>query len=74
MSNIPGYDRLLKVYESLKSAVFRASRQDDTQPVVLKVLKNEYPSFEELTQYKQEYEITRNLNHSGTLGIIGVYD
>ena len=73
MTNIPGYDRLSRIYESSKSAVIRAFRQNDTQLVVLKILQNEYPSFEELNQYRQEYEIISSLNRSELPGVIQAY-
>jgi len=73
MVNISGYHITTKIYESAGSLVYRALPNQDTLPVVLEVLKKDYPTPEELTRYKQKYDITRNLNHSGTLGIIGVY-
>ena len=73
MVNISGYHITTKIYKSASSLGYRALPNQDTLPVVLKVLKKDYPTPEELTRYKQEYDITRNLNHSDTLGIIGVY-
>ena len=40
-------------------------------PVILKVLKQDYPTPTELTRYKQEYEITRSLNIDG---VVKAYD
>ena len=37
----------------------------DGQPVILKLLKQDYPTPEELVRYRQEYEITHNLNLEG---------
>ena len=73
MLNISGYQIITKIYESVGSLIFRALRDEESLPVVLKVLKKDHPTTEELTRYKQEYETTRYLNHSGTLGVIGVY-
>ena len=57
----PGYQILAQIYESASSLVYRACRDGDYQPVILKLLKTGYPTPIELTRYKQEYEITRSL-------------
>jgi serine/threonine protein kinase len=67
MININGYEILTQIYESSNSTVYRGIRQDDNQPVILKFLKKDYPTPSELTRYKQEYEITRNLNLDGVI-------
>ncbi len=67
MININGYEILTQIYESSNSTVYRGIRQEDNQPVILKFLKEDYPTPSELTRYKQEYEITRNLNLEGVI-------
>jgi len=67
MININGYQILTQIYESSNSHVYRGIRQQDNQPVILKFLKEDYPTPSELTRYKQEYEITRNLNLEGVI-------
>jgi predicted ATPase/serine phosphatase RsbU (regulator of sigma subunit)/tRNA A-37 threonylcarbamoyl transferase component Bud32 len=62
MLKIDGYQILSSIYESINSVVYRGIRQQDNQPIILKMLKKDYPTVQELTRYKQEYEITRNLN------------
>ncbi len=61
MSLTNDYQILNKIYESSHSLVYRGILNQNQQPVILKVLKEEYPSISELTRYKQEYEITRSL-------------
>jgi len=68
---ISGYQVLGQIYESANSYVYRGIRSQDNQPVILKVLKQDYPTLGELTRYKQEYEITRRLNISG---VVKAYD
>ncbi|WP_425217658.1 trifunctional serine/threonine-protein kinase/ATP-binding protein/sensor histidine kinase, partial [Tumidithrix helvetica] len=63
MIEIPGYKINSLVYESDLSIVYRGNRQDDFQPVILKILKSEYPPPEEIVRYKLEYEICSRLNH-----------
>jgi serine/threonine protein kinase len=68
---IAGYQILSELYESSNSFVFRGYRESDNQPVILKILKEDYPTPAELTRYKQEYEITRSLDLNS---IIKAYD
>ncbi len=61
MSTITDYRIVSKIYESANSVVYRAVPNSSDRPVILKVLKEDYPTPSELTRYKQEYEITRSL-------------
>ncbi|AFZ19629.1 hybrid sensor histidine kinase/response regulator [Allocoleopsis franciscana] len=67
MITIPGYQIINQIYESANSIVYRGIREQDSNTVILKVLKQDYPTPQELTRYKQEYEITRNLNIDGVV-------
>ncbi|MBF0507769.1 MAG: serine/threonine-protein kinase PknK, partial [Deltaproteobacteria bacterium] len=67
MMFISGYRIIDQLYESPNSCVYRAMRQDDNIPVILKVLKENYPTLTELVRYKQEYEIVRGLKLSGVI-------
>ena len=51
--------------------IFRARRVKDDLPVILKQLKQDYPTVEELVRYKQEYKITEILKEKP--GIIRTY-
>ncbi|MGB7442437.1 MAG: AAA family ATPase [Coleofasciculaceae cyanobacterium] len=68
---ISGYEILNQIYDSANSLVYQGIRQEDNQTVILKVLKEDYPTPSELTRYKQEYEITRHLNIDG---VVKAYD
>jgi serine/threonine protein kinase len=57
------YHSLTKIYESVNSIVYRGKRIEDDKPVILKILKQDYPIPEELTRYRQEYDITRRLEN-----------
>ncbi|MEG5035254.1 AAA family ATPase [Microcoleus sp. AT3-D2] len=72
MMKFPGYQILAQIYESANSAVYRASREQDDRAVILKVLKEDYPTPAELTRYKQEYEITCNLDIEGIVKTYGL--
>ena len=60
-----------KIYESDDSLIYRAIRKSDNLPIILKILKENYPTPAEFTRYKQEYETTRALNVDS---IIKAYD
>ena len=64
-----GYALTEQLYENANSLVYRAQRQADQFPVVLKVLKEEYPSPAELIRYRQEYEITHSLEVPGVVRV-----
>jgi predicted ATPase/signal transduction histidine kinase len=72
MITLNGYQILAQIYESNNSEVYRAIQESDNQPVILKLLKQDYPTSQELTRYKQEYEITRNLNFAGAIKVYGL--
>ncbi len=63
MISLPSIAIKAKIYESANSFVYRGIREQDNTAVILKVLKEDYPTKSELTRYKQEYEITRSLNN-----------
>ncbi|MEG4444398.1 AAA family ATPase [Microcoleus sp. AT9_B4] len=50
------------VYSGSRTLVYRAVRTHDQLPVVIKLLKNEYPTFNELVQFRNQYTIAKNLN------------
>ncbi|MBW4693832.1 MAG: PAS domain S-box protein [Lyngbya sp. HA4199-MV5] len=67
MITLPGVAIHSKIYESTASLVYRGTREQDRCAVIAKVLKQDYPSPQELTRYRQEYEITRSLNIEGVV-------
>src|SRR5580700_474086 len=67
MSFIAGFQLGSQLYESENSLVFRASREIDGLPVVIKILKNSYPTLAELAHYRQEFEITQSVSHPGVV-------
>src|SRR5919199_300017 len=62
MINLAGYEITSQIHESNNSLVYRGLRKQDNQPIILKFLKLDYPLPASLVRYKQEYEITRNLD------------
>jgi PAS domain S-box-containing protein len=69
---LPGYQVLTQIYESFNSEVYRGIRSSDNQPVILKALKQDYPTTQEITRYKQEYKTIRSLNFEGAIAAYGL--
>jgi predicted ATPase/signal transduction histidine kinase/tRNA A-37 threonylcarbamoyl transferase component Bud32 len=72
MLTLAGYTVLSQIYESSNSLVYRGLRNQDRQPVILKLLKQDYPTPSALVRYKQEYEITKTLDLDGVIKIYGL--
>ncbi len=62
---IEGFKFRERLYESKTSLVLRAVRDSDGLPVVIKILKSDYPTTAELAHYRQEFEITQKSRSSG---------
>ncbi|WP_299412505.1 ATP-binding sensor histidine kinase [Acaryochloris sp. IP29b_bin.148] len=60
------------LYESANSLVYRGQQTSPSRSVILKVLKQDYPSAAELTRYRQEYEITHSLDVDGVIQVLGL--
>ncbi|MEG4577356.1 AAA family ATPase [Microcoleus sp. N3A4] len=71
MLSIPGVAVVTLLYESANSLVYRAIREADNKPLILKFLKESYPTLQELVRYRTEYRITRELKEAG---VVRVYD
>ncbi|MDZ8259096.1 AAA family ATPase [Nostoc sp. ChiQUE01b] len=71
MLEIPEYKIWAKIHESANSRVYRGIRERDRLPLIFKILQKDYPTPEEITRYKLEYEITRSLSLEG---VIQAYD
>ncbi|MEG4571435.1 AAA family ATPase [Microcoleus sp. N3A4] len=61
-AQIPNYQIVETVYSGSRTLVYRAIRTHDQLPVVIKLLKNDYPTFSELVQFRNQYTIAKNLN------------
>lgn len=62
VENIPGYSISEELYNGSRTQVYGGYREVDQQPVVIKLLKNPYPSFNELLLFRNQYTIAKNLN------------
>jgi len=52
-----GYKNLNQIFQSTAFLVYRAIREQDNRPVILKVLTGDYPSRRQITRFKHEYRL-----------------
>ncbi|MEG4572249.1 AAA family ATPase [Microcoleus sp. N3A4] len=70
MINFSSYQTTENLYESANSLVYRGSRSEGKQPVILKILKQVYPPPEKIAWFKREYEVTRSFD---LVGVVDAY-
>ncbi len=56
-----GYRLANQLYAGSRTLVYQAIREADQYPVVLKLLREEYPTFGELVRFRNQYAIALNL-------------
>ncbi|AFY81314.1 trifunctional serine/threonine-protein kinase/ATP-binding protein/sensor histidine kinase [Oscillatoria acuminata] len=62
VTSLPGYEITEELYRGTRTLVYRGIRRDDHQPVVIKILRNLYPNFNEIVQFRNQYTIAKSLN------------
>ncbi|MEG4911706.1 AAA family ATPase [Microcoleus sp. B7-D4] len=62
IANLSGYQITEQLYVGTRTLVYRGIRTRDEYPVVIKLLRNEYPSFNEIVQFRNQYTIAKNLD------------
>lgn len=65
MNAIPGYRITEVVQLGVKSIIYRGVRESDQASVIIKTLNTEYPTIEEITRLRHEYQISSNLQLEG---------
>ncbi|MDJ0518548.1 MAG: AAA family ATPase [Trichodesmium sp. MO_231.B1] len=63
MLNLPNYYISENLYQGTRTLVYRGQRTCDNKPVIIKILRNPHPSFNELVQFRNQYIITRHQEH-----------
>src|SRR4028118_1178553 len=66
-NRISGYHLVEQLYCGSRTLVYRAIRETDQFPVVIKLLNRDYPSFSELLQFRNQYTIAKNLRLPGVV-------
>ncbi|HEY9614440.1 serine/threonine-protein kinase PknK, partial [Allocoleopsis sp.] len=67
MITIPGYRITQQLYSGSRTQVYRGISESEQKPVVIKLLKSEYPTFNELVQFRNQYTIAKNLDLPGVV-------
>src|SRR5262245_45784617 len=71
-SSISGYSVTEILFESTRSIIYRATRDGDGRPVVIKVLNAEYPTLEQIGRLRREYRMTREANAEGVIEVVAL--
>ncbi len=62
MTHLPGYRIVEPLYAGTRTQVYRGVRECDRHPVVIKVLRHPFPSFNELVQFRNQYTIAKSFD------------
>ncbi len=72
VSQLPGYLLTELLYPGTRTCVYRGVHQQSQEPVVIKVMKRDYPTFGELAQFRNQYAITKNLQIPGIVRSLAI--
>ncbi|PZO35581.1 MAG: hypothetical protein DCF19_23600 [Pseudanabaena frigida] len=61
ITNLTGYQTTEQLYAGHRTIVYRGIREHDQHPIVVKILRNEHPSFNEIVQFRNQYAIAKQL-------------
>ena len=64
---IGGYNLIKLIYDGTTSCVYHAVRESDQTSVIIKTLKSEYPTIEQISQLRHEYKILQSLEIKGII-------
>ncbi len=67
MNTLPGYQITEKIQESFQKIIYRGVRESERTPVIIKTLKAEYPTIQEITRLRNEYKISETLQLEGVV-------
>ncbi|WP_293126793.1 AAA family ATPase [Microcoleus sp. bin38.metabat.b11b12b14.051] len=63
MISLKGYQITEQIYSGVNTVIYRGIWQKHNLPVIVKTLKSEYPTLEEITRLRHEYKIRKNLKN-----------
>ncbi|MEG3991528.1 serine/threonine-protein kinase PknK [Microcoleus sp. S28C3] len=65
-TTLPGYKLLsLPLHEGVNTVIYRGVRESEPTQVIIKTLKAEYPTIEEIARLRHEYKILKTLDIAG---------
>ncbi|NQE33480.1 trifunctional serine/threonine-protein kinase/ATP-binding protein/sensor histidine kinase [Microcoleus asticus] len=62
-----GYHINEQIYAGTRTLVYRGFRSSNGQPVAIKMLRNDFPRFNELVHFRNQYVIAKNLDIPGSV-------
>ncbi len=74
MLTVPGYQITEEIQSGVHTVVYRGYRETERKPVILKILKPQFPTLEEIARFRQEYEISRNMEIEGIVRAYSLED
>ncbi|MEO0534038.1 MAG: AAA family ATPase [Cyanobacteria bacterium P01_A01_bin.123] len=72
MLDLPNYAITDVIYRGPKVDVYRGVRQADNLPVVVKLLKDQYPDLNDIARLRHEYQLVSELNIDGIVRAYGL--
>jgi predicted ATPase/signal transduction histidine kinase/tRNA A-37 threonylcarbamoyl transferase component Bud32 len=67
---VPGYELSELIHEGANTNVYRGISDTDQQPVILKVIKEDFPSLDAIARLKHEYQVTAKLDLEGIVKVL----
>jgi predicted ATPase/signal transduction histidine kinase/tRNA A-37 threonylcarbamoyl transferase component Bud32 len=71
-TTIAGYSVAETLFEGARSIIYKATRDGDGRPVVIKVLAAEYPSLEQIARLRREFRMTREALTDGVVEVLAL--
>jgi len=71
MEKFANYILSEKIHETRNSIIYRGNKENETQPLIIKLLKTAYPTPSEIARFKQEYNLVKKLDIQN---IIKIFD
>lgn len=62
---LAGYQLKSKIYDGLKTIVYQGQKESNQSPVIIKICKNNYPTFTEIVQFRHQFTIANGLDVTG---------
>ncbi|MDY6905125.1 MAG: diguanylate cyclase [Thermodesulfobacteriota bacterium] len=67
MDKIANYTLLECIHETGHSIVYRGQKEEESQPVIIKLLKTMYPTPSDIARFRQEYELIKTIHLDGVI-------
>ncbi len=69
---LDGYQLKETIHEGVKTLIYRGMRERDRTPVIVKTLKSDYPTLEEIGRLRHEYKMLQALEIDGAIEPLGL--